>query len=399
MKATRAQWTFVLAAIASALTQISADMYLPALPAISHSLQAQISHVQLTITTFTIGLMCGQFIYGPLSDSFGRRYVLLGSLILLTLSSLLCSLASGVGMLIGARLVQGLGAAGGTTLIRSIIRDMYSGTKYARMSGYVGIFNILPIAMAPLLGGYVQTFLGWRAIFLLLTIAAFLSLVAVMVIFIETNLYSSRANMRPQVLVKNTRQLLTDPDFLAYTLAGMFAFGMIFAWLTAGPVLLQNSIGLTPRQYGEVYFVGGLMLIVGMFAYTRLVKHFHLHSLLVGGLGLTFIAGISLLIFYLINVLTVYSVVLPIMLMFLGLALVFPTTGTLALAPFPEKAGMAGGLFGSLRIIGASLVSGILAFAPENSQLPMASAIIVCSLLSWSAYRVLAYSSSTDPEN
>ena len=144
---------------------ISTDLYLPSLPAIGAGFAADISQVQLTLSVFLVGFAVSQAVYGPLSDRFGRRPVLLGGLSIYLIASLACMTAPGIGSLIAWRFVQALGACTGVVLGRAIVRDVYGREGAARMLSYMGMAMALAPALGPILGGYLQVWFGWRANF------------------------------------------------------------------------------------------------------------------------------------------------------------------------------------------------------------------------------------------
>src|SRR3954468_11580307 len=162
----------------SAFAPMSVDMYLPALPSMTQALGAGPGLVQLTLSAFFLGFALGQLVYGPLSDRYGRRRPLLAGLLLYTVASLLCAVTPSIWTLILARLLQGLGACAGPVLARAVVRDLYDRDRAARMLSL--LFLVLSAAplLAPTIGGQILIWVGWRAIFLLLTLFGVVSLVS-----------------------------------------------------------------------------------------------------------------------------------------------------------------------------------------------------------------------------
>lgn len=381
---------FLLTVIANALGQVASDIYLPSLPAISQSLQTQTNFVQFTMTSYTAGMALAQVLYGPVSDGVGRRKLLSIGLVLVVLSSAICTIAPSIEYLILGRFLQGLGAGGGVALIRPIIRDLFTGEKFARMAAYSGLISVFTIATAPLLGGYIQTFFHWRANFILITAIAAMLLCAVLWCFTETHVHLNKQNLKPRVVASNLSVLVTNRVFMGHSLISLFSYAAMIAWLTAGPVVLQDVVGLTPRAYGEVYFICGLMLALGMLIYTRCVKYYFLESLLQFGLLCALLSGMLMLGFYFMGYVNTWVIVGPILVLFFGLTFIFPTVGTLAYEPFPHISGMASALFGSMRLLGGATSSATIASIHENNQAPMAIVIIVSVLFALVAFYGLA---------
>ncbi len=147
------------------LGALSIDMFLPSLPAIAHGFSAPPATAQLTVTLFLATLAACQLVYGPLSDRFGRRWVLIGGLGLYATAGLVCASASTMGTLIAARVLQALGAASGPVVARAVVRDLYERERAARVLAYMGTAQALTPILAPVLGGYIHEGLGWRAVF------------------------------------------------------------------------------------------------------------------------------------------------------------------------------------------------------------------------------------------
>src|SRR3954452_24722230 len=143
----------IVLALLTALGPLSTDMYLPSLPAIAGNLNASTSQVQLTLSAFLLGFAAGQFVYGPVSDTLGRKPVLLFGIGLFTIASVVCAVAPSIEVLIGARFVQALGASGPIVLGRAIVRDLYEGPRAGRELSRMGtIMGVVP-ALAPIVGG------------------------------------------------------------------------------------------------------------------------------------------------------------------------------------------------------------------------------------------------------
>src|ERR1700733_4002896 len=167
--------TFALTLLLSLLTALgplSMDMYLPSLPAIGEALGAPIAQVQLTISSYLIGFAVGQMIYGPISDRYGRRPVILAALALNCVAAVVCAFTQSIGALTVARFIQALGGAGCIVLARAAVRDLYSGVRAGRELSLMGSITAFAPIVAPAIGGVLQTAFGWRAIFVLLVIFA-----------------------------------------------------------------------------------------------------------------------------------------------------------------------------------------------------------------------------------
>ncbi|HEY0303073.1 MAG TPA: MFS transporter, partial [Rhizomicrobium sp.] len=163
--------TFALTGLLAALTAIgplSTDMYLPSLPDIARSLTASTAQVQLTLSAYLIGFAVGQIFYGPVSDRFGRKPVLLAALGLYAAATLICALSPSIDILIAARALQALGGSGCIMVARAIVRDLYSGARAGRELSVMGSVMAMAPVIAPMIGGVLQTAFGWRSVFVAL---------------------------------------------------------------------------------------------------------------------------------------------------------------------------------------------------------------------------------------
>ena len=168
--------TFALTALLAALSAIgplTTDMYLPSLPDIARQLHASTAQAQFTISAYLIGFAVGQIFYGPVSDRHGRKPILIAALALYCIASLACSLSTSIEILIVARAFQALGGCGGIVLARAIVRDIHSGARAGRELSLIASVMALAPVLAPIAGGFLQTYFGWRAVFFTLVGAGF----------------------------------------------------------------------------------------------------------------------------------------------------------------------------------------------------------------------------------
>ena len=184
----------LLLAMLTALGPLSMDMYLPSLPDIAHVLGAPVVRTQLTISSYLIGFAVGQMIYGPLSDRYGRRPVLLAAVALYLASTLACAAAQSVDLLIAARLLQGISGSGAIVLARAIVRDVYSGVQAARELSLMGSISATAPIVAPMIGGVLQAGFGWRANFICMSVGGLIALLVAGRLLPETLRPDNRAS-------------------------------------------------------------------------------------------------------------------------------------------------------------------------------------------------------------
>src|SRR5208282_3539309 len=239
-----------LLAMLTALGPLSMDMYLPSLPDIARVLQAPTARVQLTISSYLIGFAVGQVIYGPLSDRYGRRPVLLGALILYATATLVCAATQSIDTLIAARFVQAIGGSGSIVLARAMVRDLYSGARAGRELSLMGsIMGFAPI-VAPMIGGILQTAFGWRASFILLGGIAVIAIAVVGRLLPETLHKRAGEPISLSSLIPGYGAVLRHRGFLAYLGIITATYAGLFAWVSGGSVVLQGVYGLSAVAFG-----------------------------------------------------------------------------------------------------------------------------------------------------
>lgn len=378
---------FWIITLIQALSQAMADIYLPSFPAMTQSLNASIQQIELTLTIFAFGYGISQLFYGPLSDAIGRKKPILLGLGLSVIGSAICWSAGNISILMLGRLCQALGAGAAVAIGGAVFRDLFSGSALSKYTSYSGIIFVIFLALAPVLGGYLQTYIGWRANFAFVTICACAAFCAF--IFVpETNRYQALKNLHFATIKKNFKTLIRSPLFIGYTICSLLAYGAILAWITTGPVLLQNMVGLTPIQYGWVYALTGFSFAVGAFANSLAVPHYGVNQMLRIGLWGMLIAGSIMLLFKLMGYLNTSVIVGPAILLSLASSLIFPNASAGLFEPFPEIAGITSALFYSSRLLGGALFSGIVVLLPHQTQAPMAIALMIGGIFSLLIFRL-----------
>ena len=228
----------VLLGAQSMVSSLAVDMSLPALPALGQDFGAPADRVQLTIGAYLIGYAAGQLFYGPLSDRFGRRPMLLLGMAIYTLSAVLCPLAPTIEAVVALRLLQGFGGCVGVVVTRAAARDYFSGTNLAQMLSSLSAIQAFGPLVAPVLGGALASHLGWRSIFLAQGGFAALVLLAVWTGFAESLPRRDPHAIRPRQLLANYATFFANPRCIGFTLVATCVFSGLFAVLSASPFVL-----------------------------------------------------------------------------------------------------------------------------------------------------------------
>lgn len=374
----------LLGAIA-AMTPLAIDMYLPAMPNIAKDLAVAESAVQMTLSVYIGAFAVGQLIHGPLADSFGRKPVLLIGIFFFAIASVLSAMVNSIETLMLARGFQGFAGAAVAVIIQAIVRDMFDREDFTRVMSFVTLIMTIAPLVGPLLGGHISVWLGWRAIFIILTVIAILIGIAVLRKIPETLSEKNKQSLRFGVVTRNYLSLFKDPVAMGLILCSAFSFSGMFAFLTAGSFVYIDVYGVKPDHFG--YFFG--FNIVAMMVMTslngRLVKKVGSHFMLRLGLAIQFLAGVGLFVSLLIGP-EFWQLVLFIALYISTLSTIGSNASGLLLSHYPKMAGTASSLSGSLRFGISSLVGGLVAVFPASITLSMVAMMAFCAVASALCY-------------
>jgi DHA1 family bicyclomycin/chloramphenicol resistance-like MFS transporter len=387
--------TFALTVLLAALTAIgplTTDMYLPSLPDIARLLGATTAQTQLTISSYLAGFAVGQIFYGPLADRHGRKPVLLGAMALYCAATFACALSTSIEMLIAARVLRAIGGSGGIVLARAIVRDLYSGARAGRELSLIGAVMALAPVFAPLLGGVLQTALGWRSVFFTLLAGGLAGAAIVWPLLPETLATRAAEPVSPVTMLRSYRVVARDPAYLAYLGLATTSFAGLFAWISGSSFVLQYLYGLTPFQFGVAFAVGSVGYMGGTTLAARLVMRHELDRTLGYGAAAMAGGGIAMVLAVAFALTSAASLVLPMSLYLAGLGMVLPQAIAGAMTPFPERAGAASALLGFVQQSAAALCGALVGALLGATAWPLAGVIAVmgCATLGlWIATRAV----------
>ena len=372
------------------LQPVITDLYLPALPLLARDLAAPMSAVQLTMSALILAFGLSQLVWGPLSDRFGRRPILLGNLTLLVLASVGASAASEIGWLIAWRVAQGASMAAAVVCARAMVRDLYEPHQGARvMSLGLSGLGVLAIA-APLLGGVLAMAWGWRA-----PLGAVAGFSLIVLLYVWRALPETLAAPNPRALhaptlARNARQVLAHPGFRAWATLTSATYGGLFTILAGSSFVYMAVLDLTPGQYGMVMASGSLSYLGGTFVCRRWLLRFGLVGAVRRGAWFSLAGGLGMLACALSPGLTSVTFVVASQWLFaFGHGIHQPCGQTGAVGPFPQMAGVASALAGCLLALTAFAVGLWLGQAMDGSLRPLGLGLafwgVVTATIAWTS--------------
>lgn len=363
---------------------VAMHIFVPALPQAALSLNAAPGPIQLTISLYILGLAVGQPIYGPLSDSYGRRPVLMVGLALFTLGGLLSLWAPDVRLLAGARFVQALGGCAGLVLGRAIVRDSSGMTQSVRRLALINLITMIGPGLAPLLGQTVTDWLGWRFIFVLLIGLGLLNLLLTWRILPETS--EPDGHFNPAKLQRDYEQLLSSRPYLALTIGGGCATTSIYAFLASAPFIFVQEMHRPPQ---EVALYLGLLvagLSLGNALAGRLIGRVTVEHLMLRANALSLGSAVLLLSVLLAGVLQWWLVLALLLVFNVGVGMTSPAALTRTLSVHPELVGSAAGLYGAIQMVVGALCTAAVGLG-HDPALAMATVLVVASVISQLGFR------------
>ncbi|BAZ13397.1 major facilitator superfamily protein [Calothrix sp. NIES-4071] len=384
-------FTILLGAL-SALPPFSIDMALPAFPKISATLSTSPGAVGLTLSLFMLGFAVAQLGFGPLSDRYGRKPVLLAGCGIFALAGAMCATTPSISTLIAWRLVQGAGAGAGMVVTLAIVRDLFDGHSSRAQLSYVNMVMSVAPMIAPTIGGWVLAIYGWRAIYGVLAIGGLLLVLAVAIGLSESNAQGDVNAIKPRRLINNYGHILSNPICLGYALVNALTFGCMFAYIAGSPLVMLNAFGVSTTVYGWLFASTAFGVTVGSFVNGRLSNQgVPPRRLLSISLTVAVVSTVALVVVSMSSAAQVSTLMPLLVLNTFCRGIISPNAIHGAIQPVPESAGVAGAVVGFLQMLSGSLASGLVAFLYDgHSALAMSGVMSAFALGSGAAYTILA---------
>ncbi|MFF2176623.1 multidrug effflux MFS transporter [Lysinibacillus sp. NPDC058147] len=373
--------SLLLMIVLVAFPQISETIYTPSLPDLSDALNVSNSAVQLTLSIYFIGFAIGVFCWGWLSDFIGRRPAMLGGLIFYSIGSFMCFYAETITFLLVSRFIQAFGAATGSIITQTILRESVSGSKRHAMFAQISAVIAFTPAVGPLIGGWVDQALGFRAVFFVLVAMSILLFIYAYFRLPETTDKSTRKRI---AIFPVVRRIISSPRVLAFGLLIGGINGVLFSYYAEAPFIFIDHFNLSPGLYGFLGIIVALASIIGAMISKRLINKYQPEKVIhLGCLVMTFGALLLLIVstLPLPNIVLLISILVTIFITLLGSGIALPNCLSLALVNFQDVIGTAGAIFSLGYYLLVSVITSGMSFLHNGSLMIMPLYFFILSMI------------------
>ena len=369
----------------SSLGMVASTIYVPSIPAIAAALETSIARVQLTFVGYLLAFAASMLVLGPLSDRYGRRRTIICGLALSALSSVACAVSPTINFLIAARVMQGIGACAGLVVGRAITREVWGREAAAQVIAGRAIAATLMQAFAPVLGGFLQEWFGWRCNFAVIAGVGCVAMTLV-IRYVPEGRAATTSPFRIGGMLANYRTLIGTRRFLSYafTAAGSHAGFHIFA--AGAPAVLIVGFGIRPEDYGFYASLPPMGFLVGSFLSNRLTRRLGVDGLIAIGCTVLIPAASVMVTLALLGVASPYTVIGPMILVCCGSGLITPKATAGCLGVNAGIVGTASGLGSFIQMTGAAGATALLSLGPSGSPLMLAGIIALVGLVAVTAF-------------
>lgn len=377
----------VLLSLLLGLQTVTTDLYLPALPALTEGFGGSMAQAQLTLTALLLAFGISQLVWGPLSDRFGRRPILLWGLGAYVLAAVGCALAPTMSTLIVLRTVQGVAMGAAVMCARAIVRDLYAPVEGTRIisKGLTGL-GFFACLSGPL-GGLLSDAFGWRVTLLSLAVFGAITLAVVAWRFEESVAKKNPLALQPATLLRTWWDIVRNPAFLSFSALVTASYAGLFTFLASSSFVFIKVLGLSRTQYGFVMFSMPLAYIGGTFVCRHLLPRFGMRRTVAIAGAFSLLGGSLMGVLALVGLSSGWAIMLPFYLFMLAHGVHQPCGQSAAIGPFPQAAGAASALNGFLMMLAAFAMGGWLGTHMDGTVQPLAYGVwfwsVLTALIAW----------------
>ena len=376
MKNTRV--ILLILGLLSAIGPFSIDMYLPAFETISKDFDTSIDKVQLSLTSFFIGIAIGQMIYGPLLDKFGRKKPLIVGLSIYLLTSILCVFTMNVESLILLRFLQAIGSCSGMVASRAMVQDYYKGAEAARVFSLLMLVLAISPILAPSAGAFLLEHFDWHYIFVSLFFIGLIVLLGTIFFLPESYEGDKSLSLAPPTIIKKYWAVFINKTFITYCLVASTAAAGLYAYLAGSSFIMQEIYQLTKKEYGLAFAFVASALIMATQINRFCLKKWSMTQISKVANICQALVGIAMIISVITNIINLPILLGLVFMYLLCQGFIFPNMSAMALAPFKHSAGSASALLGCLQMGLGAISSGLVSFFHNGTQTPMLIVMCIC---------------------
>lgn len=373
----------ILLGALTALGPFTIDLYLPAFPVLQEDFRTSAAAIQLTLTGTMIGFALGQLVVGPLSDKVGRRLPLLVVTALHVLASIAAALAPSLELLSIARVAMGMGAAAGGVVAMAIVRDLFGGRRLVVMLSRLALVSGVAPVVAPLIGSALLSVMSWRGIFVVLAIYGAVMLVSAIVLVPETLPRARRQDRGADTVLQRYKSVFSDRVFVGVLIIGGMTFSGLFSYLSASSFLFQETYAFDAQQYGLLFAVNSIGLVIGVQTASRLAARFGPQWVLAFSTATLLVAATAIIVTDQMG-LGLWGTIVPLFFFMTACGFTFPCTQVLALDRHGKAAGTAASILGACNFGIAGLISPVVGWLAKDAGITattMASVMVGCSVI------------------
>lgn len=380
-------WLVILLGALTAFDPLTIDMYLPAFINMQNDLKTSISSIELSVSLFFIGMALGQLVYGPLSDKYGRKNPLLGGMFLYFLATIGCALANHISHFIVFRILQAFGGCASMVISRAIIRDLFEKRQIAIiLSNMALVMGIAPI-VAPSIGAFINQFFGWRFIFYFLALANFLCIILIILFLPETNFHKNNTLSLKAVTLKYFH-FIREREFIGYLIPDVAVRAGMFAYIAGSPFVFIELFHLNQKEYGMVFGLNGLGLLIAAQINKLLLKKFSPESICSLSIKIASLSSMSVLFFSIIYC-SIIGIFISLFVFISSLNFISPNSIAIVLSQQNQHAGSASAFYGCFQWSAAFFTSLLVSSFHNGSAIPMTATIFLCGLVSLIGFQFL----------
>ncbi|HEY0259357.1 MAG TPA: multidrug effflux MFS transporter [Lacisediminihabitans sp.] len=376
----RLVYIIVLGAL-TALGPFTIDLYLPAFPALQQDLHVTPAAIQLTLTATTIGFGLGQLLVGPWSDRVGRRYPLIIASLVHVAASLGAALAPNIVLLGSFRMLQGMGAAAGGVVAMALVRDLFGGVPLVKMLSRLALVNGLAPVVAPVIGSQLLRFVDWRGIFVFLIVYGIVVVLAAVFFIVETLPPERRRDLGHSTARARYGAIFGDRIFVGVAIIAGMSFSGLFAYLSSSSFLFQEVYGLSAQQFGLLFAVNSVGIIIGVQTSSRLARTIGPQWILAWSTAMLLASSIAIVVLDSLHV-GLLGILIPLWFFITACGFGFPLVQVLGLINHPGEAATAASVLGAVNFGLAGLISPIVGLFGIHNAVPMGSVMVITSVAS-----------------